>query len=241
MNFSKQFFYGACISIALTVNTAQAAFPDDFTEGVILVEETGRDGNARRAMGFNDGGINGNVPGLREFLNGASVDNTLIVQQGRVDATFGRELDFIHDQRGTWPNGPRNDGLNNVNGVVWLCAQVPGIEPWACGTWEYIKKGKTERSLLATWFPPGRRLRFQPLDTFGKPAEGTVLGFFLSGITRNGIAGRNNIRARTNVAFFRVGEQPGNGVMLTPQEVEKLFGKGTPPVGPVINSLLDDD
>ncbi|MCH2191769.1 MAG: hypothetical protein MK188_12665, partial [Gammaproteobacteria bacterium] len=130
----------------------------------------------------------------------------------------------------------------NVNGVVFVFRYLEDLDLWAGGTWEYIKKGKTERSLLATWFPAGRRTRFAPLDVFPKPAEGEVLGFMVSGITRNGIIGRNNIQARTNVAFFRVGEQPGNGVMLTEAEVAKLFGGGSTDASklvPTIDLLLE--
>ena len=121
--------FGIC---GVVNNFTHAAFPDDFQSGVILVEETAKDGSARRAQGFNDGGIEGNVPGLREFLNNAAVDNTLVVQQGRVDATFGRELDFIHDQRGVWPNGPNN----------WWKGQVQSKPSWYVWTrrWNNLPK-----------------------------------------------------------------------------------------------------
>ena len=66
----------------------------------------------------------------------------------------------------------------------------------------------------------------------------------VSGITRNGIIGRNNIQARTNVAFFRIGEQPGNGVQLTQEEVDELFGVAAPaasvPLNPINSLLLDE-
>jgi len=229
--------------------SANAAFPDDFEDGVILVEETRTDGDARRAQGFEDGGINGNVPGLRAFLNGASVDNTLQVISGRIDAQFGRELDFVHAERGVWPNGPNNDGLNNVNGVVWVFTQLPNSDLWAGGTFEFIRRGATERSVLAISEPRGRRLRFLPIPDF-VPQEGQVLGFMVSGITRNGIIGRNNIQARTNVAFFRLGTGSNfNGsVQLTEAEVDELFGRGpvptaapVVPLAPINNLLLDDD
>jgi len=225
----KKIFALACV-ICIFPQHLNAAFPEDFESGVVLVEETAVDGNARRAQGFNDGGINGNVPGLRAFLNGASVDNTLRVLQGRFDARFGRELDFVHAERGVWPNGPNNDGLNTVNGVVWVFAQLPNSDLWAGGTFEFIRRGLTERSVLAISEPRGQRLRFQPLPNL-VPQEGQVLGFMVSGITRNGIAGRNNVQARTNVAFFRIGEQPGNGIQLTQEEVDELFGV-VPPVAP---------
>ena len=140
----KKFCFLALVICALPHNV-NAAFPEDFESGVILVEETAADGNARRAQGFNDGGINGNVPGLRAFLNGATVDDTLQVLQGRFDARFGRELDFVHAERGVWPNGPNNDGLNTVNGVVWVFAKLPNSELWAGGTFEFIRRGLTER------------------------------------------------------------------------------------------------
>jgi len=151
----------ALISVGiLSYSNAHAAFPDDFESGVILVEETARDGNARRAAGFNDGGINGNVPGLRAFLNGAVVDPTLRVEPGPV-TPFGPELDFFHDRRNpslpnNWPDGTGQ--LNNINGVVWVFTKLDerglpdGFVPregelfnqpdpsraglWAGGTWE---------------------------------------------------------------------------------------------------------
>lgn len=240
MNMKKIFVLASIILIF--PHQLKAAFPEDFESGVILVEETATDGNARRAQGFNDGGINGNVPGLRAFLNAASVDDTLQVLQGRFDARFGRELDFVHAERGVWPNGPNNDGLNAVNGVVWVFAQLPNSDLWAGGTFEFIRRGLTERSVLAISEPRGGRLRFQPLPDL-VPQEGQVLGFMVSGITRNGIIGRNNVQARTNVAFFRIGEQPGNGVQLTDEEVDALFGIAPPTpssLSPINDILLDD-
>ena len=242
----KNFFFLVLVSCLFPIST-NAAFPEDFESGIVLVEETRADGDIRRAQGFNDGGINGNVPGLRAFLNGAAVDDTLQVLQGRFDARFGRELDFVHAQRGVWPNGPNNDGLNAVNGVVWVFAQLPGTDLWAGGTFEFIRRGLTERSVLAISQPTGQRLRFQPLPNL-VPQEGQVLGFMVSGITRNGIIGRNNIQARTNVAFFRIGEQPGNGIQLTDEEVDELFGVvpevpegDAVPIAPINSLLLLDD
>ncbi len=252
MSFQKQsLLLLVSLTSLLTASSSYGAFPDDFESGVILVEETGADGDVRRAMGFNDGGINGDVPGLREFLNNATVDNTLFVRQGRLDPEFGRELDFIHDQRCSWPDGPQNDNLNIVNGVVFAFAKVPvpggeeGETIWAGGTFEFIKPCRTDRSLAAVADNPSRRLRFKPLDEY-KPKEGEVLGFMVAGITRRGIVGRNNIQARTNIAFFRIGEQPGNGVMLTPEEIAELFSdqnrEDEPDVNmaPIINALLDE-
>jgi len=222
------------MAAALSLN-AYAAFPDDFESGVILVEETFEDGNARRALGFNDGGIEGNVPGIREFLNNATVDDSLQVVVGRIDARFGQELDFVHDERGVWPNGPNNDGLNTVNGVVWAFTQLPDSDLWAGGTFEFI--------------------RFQPLQNF-RVVPGQILGFMVSGITRNGIEGRNNIQARTNVAFFEVGDGPrlNNGTVqlppvggrqLTDEEVEELFSgssaNGPANILPAVDLLLNQE
>jgi len=229
------------------VNVTHAAFPDDFESGVILVEETAGDGAARRAQGFNDGGLNGNVAGLREFLNNAEVDPTLRVEPGPVTA-FGPELDFY------WPDGPE-PSLQGINGVVFGFTQLderglpdgfvprdPASDPfnqpdpsraglWAGGTWEFIAVGRNDRSVSALTGP--RRFRFGPAAGF-VPREGQTLGFMISGVTRNGI-NRAAIQARTNVAFFRITSLPPlnssgffpavpiGGEQLTEEEVAELF------------------
>lgn len=265
----KQFFVAFVIGV-LIQSIANAAFPDDFTSGVILVEETGSDGAARRAAGFNDGGINGNVPGLRDFLNNAQVDPTLRVEPGPV-TSFGPELDFFHDRRDTslpnnWPDGPESQ-LQGINGVVWVFTKLDerglpdGFIPragdsfnqpdpsraglWAGGTWEFIGVGRNDRSVSAMTGP--RRLRYGPAAGF-VPRQGQVLGFMISGVTRNGTQ-RAAIQARTNVAFFRITSLPPlqsngffppvaiEGEQLTQAEVDELF-KDTPPVVAPINSLL---
>ena len=213
------------------VNVSHAAFPNDFESGVILVEETAQDGAARRAQGFNDGGINGNVPGLRDFLNNAELDPTLRVEPGPV-TSFGPELDFFHDRRNpalpnNWPDGPEAS-LQGINGVVFGFTQLderglpdgfvprdPASDPfnqpdpsraglWAGGTWEFIAVGRNDRSVSALTGP--RRFRFGPAAGF-VPLEGQTLGFMISGVTRNGI-NRAAIQARTNVAFFKITSLP---------------------------------
>ncbi len=260
----------------LSHSNAFAAFPDDFESGVILVEETRGDGDVRRAAGFNDGGINGNVPGLRDFLNNAVVDPTLRVEPGPV-TPFGPELDFFHDRRdpslpNNWPQG-RNE-LTGINGVVFVFTKLderglpdgfvpregdPFNQPdpsraglWAGGTWEFIGVGRTDRSVSAMTGP--RRLRYGPAAGF-VPRQGQILGFMISGVTRNGIQ-RASIQARTNVAFFRITSLPplqSNGLFpavpiegeqLTEAEVAELFAdepESRPIIAPINSLLLDGD
>ena len=217
----------ALMSLSISTSLAIAAFPDDFESGVILVEETRTDGDIRRAAGLNDGGLNGNVAGLREFLNGAVVDPTLTVEPAP-PISFGPEIDFFHDRRdptkdNNWPDGPEAQ-LAGINGVVWVFFKLderglpPGFVPldpevdpfnqpdpskaglWAGGTWEFIGVGRHDRNVSAMTGP--RRLRFGPARGF-VPQDGQVLGFMISAVTRNGIQ-RAPIQARTNVAFARI-------------------------------------
>jgi len=214
----------------LATSSSYAAFPNDL-EDVIFIEES------------TDSNPGGNIAGIADLMRSLPVtpNRTLSVTAGPVSSTFGPSIELDDGQRSAWPAGAANEQLSCCNANVWGFVFQDG--EWFGGTWEFIRVGRTNRSLAAMVGP--RHFRFNPLQNF-RVRNGEVYGFMLAGITRNSGPGgtrRLNIRERSTVAFFQVGVGP-----VTPEEAFEILGIPFPgaapdvqvPVG-AIDILLQDD
>ncbi len=209
----------------LATTATYAAFPEDL-EDVVFIEES------------TDSNPGGNISGIANLMRSFPVTSELRIEPGPV-TRFGPSIELIDDLRSVWPAGTEREQLTCCNANVWGFVFQDG--EWFGGTWEFIRVGRTNRSLGAL-VGPGH-FRFSPLDEF-RPRNGEVYGFMLAGITRNSGPGgtrRLNVRERTNVAFFQVGVGP-----VSPEEAFEILGIPFPgatvpvPVG-AIDILLQDD
>ena len=133
-----------------------------------------------------------------------------------------------HSKRNSWPLTRRFSASQNVNASVWGFVQLNGI--WHAGTWEFMRRGVTTRSVSA--FGGAGHFR-PPIGTF-RPTNGVVYGFMMSGAHRDGFQ-PINVRERTNVQLHRWGVGP---VAFDPAEPEE---EEATPIDPILNTLLDDE
>lgn len=195
-----------CLFLSLFyLQGAQAAFPDDF-EDVVFIEGAG----------------------IGAFVSSFAVTATLDVQIG--GSGFQGKPNVILDssKKNSWPNG-RGD-LSCCNANAWGFVKIGEI--WYAGSWEFLRRGQTVKSLAA--FVGPRHFRFPPLANF-QPKNGEVYGFMVSGFTRNNLP--NNIRERSEVAFYRLGVGP-----VSADEIRGDSGDApsAPSLAPVTDLLFDD-
>lgn len=206
--FTRKLAVGVILSFgALNIGISHAAFPDDLESGVEFIES--------------------NVPGLKEFVNSMEETATLSVDI-RDGFVF---LDY--DKRNVWPRGTGNNGATALSCCVanaWAFIEVDGI--WRAATWEFMRDGQIAKQFNALRGP--QHIRFSPLSNYF-PSTGDVVGFMVAGITRNRLS-FNNVRERSNIVFFRIGDGPVDAAELG---FGGSDGAGLNPA--VLNILLEDD
>lgn len=176
-------FFIAALTLLLTqanVNSANAAFPDDF-EGVVFTEE-------------------GLLPGLTATMNSMAVTGSFSVNIGGRHPYAGQNVYLNNSKSNVWPTGGGNLSCCNAN--AWVFVKIG--DTWYASTWEYVRKGQTVKSSEAITGP--NHLRVPPLRDF-RPRNGETYGFMMSGMVRAGL-GRLNVRERTNLSFFKFGVGP---------------------------------
>lgn len=198
------------VSLAVVSAQANAQFPNDLSD-VVFIEEP-----AQR--------------GVSDFVRGMPVQGTLSVSIGGSHPYAGQNVVMASSMKDIWPVG--GGDLTCCNSNAWLVVNVGGT--WYAGTWEFMRKGQTTKSSYAMVGP--NHLRYPPLSGF-QPRNGEIYGFFMAGITRPGL-NRNNVYARTPVAFFQYGVGPVDPSQIGGGQPEP---EPEPPVNisPVISTLLD--
>lgn len=169
----------------LNIGISHAAFPDDLESGVEFIET--------------------NVPGLQEFVIGMEETATL-----SVDIRNGFVV-LDYDRKNVWPRGTGNNGATALSCCVanaWAFIEVDGI--WRAATWEFMRDGQTAKQFNALRGP--QHIRFPPLSDYF-PSTGDVVGFMVAGITRNRLS-FNNVKERSNIVFFRIGDGPVDAAEL---------------------------
>ena len=214
----KLAFYGTTLIGVLNIGVAHAEFPNDLNSGVVFTEEAA-------------------FPGTAALISSMEVTATLSAN------IRGGTVNLVSDRRNDWPRAVGQIGTTNLdccNANAWAFIRVDGV--WYGSTWEFIRPGSTTRSLSALVGP--NHLRFPPLNRYPSFPQGvesdSIVGFMVSGVTRNGIR-FNNVRERSNIVFVdtRTGQ---------PVDQEDL---GLPPVGgfpesseavitPIITTILGD-
>jgi hypothetical protein len=198
-------------SLAIVSMQAHAQFPNDLSD-VVFIEEP-----AQR--------------GISDFVRGMPVQGTLSVAIGGSHPYAGQNVVMNSSMKDIWRTGTGD--LTCCNANAWLVVNVGGT--WYAGTWEFMRKGQTTKSSYAMVGP--NHLRYPPLSNF-QPRNGEIYGFFMAGITRPGV-NRNNVYARTPVAFYQYGVGPVDPSLIggPPPEPEPE----PVPMSPIISTLLDDE
>ncbi len=197
------------VLVALTfgaTTNSYAAFPDDLDD-VVFIEE-------------------GIQPGVGSFVRSMAVTANLIAEVSGNHPFGGQNVILNSDKTNVWRVGGGN--LSCCNSNAWGFIKVGDI--WYGGTWEFMRRGQTVKSSRALVGP--NHFRFAPLARY-QPSNGDVVGFMVAGITRPGLA-RNNVRERSNVSFYRIGDGP-----VSADEIRGTTA-GAPPLTPVLDLLMDD-
>ncbi|GAA6139914.1 hypothetical protein NBRC116583_36610 [Arenicella sp. 4NH20-0111] len=210
------FALAAALAASIAAGNALAAFPDDLDSGVVFIE---------------DGAVPGTADLVRSFAQTSNLEASI----------SGSTVTMNYDKKDSWPKGRGSIGTTNLNCCVanaWAFIKVG--DTWYGGTWEFLRNGQTvkQRSALRG----SSHLKFAPLSNY-TVREGDVIGLMVAGITRNGLQ-FNNVRERTNIVFYKVGQGE-----VDPSELG--FGEPTPTtpepseskvsIAPILELLREDE
>ena len=132
------------------------------------------------------------------WIEGLDISDWPVTSELRSVSVVGDFIILDYDKTNVWP--PSIVSGFRVNAVAWGFVFVEG--EWRAGTWEYMGVGQIAKQKKGF----GGCCHFRAGIGNFTPQNGTIYGFMVSGIQRDGSLVNNNVIERTNLVLYKWGE-----------------------------------